>query len=71
MRIVGIVGIVGMGCGPEGAAYRDQQGQMFMPDTLLVRTGQPVHFRSSEDVLHNVRMIRSDNPASSTASAPT
>jgi plastocyanin len=44
----------------EGAAYMDQQGQMFMPDTLLVRTGQPVHFRSSEDVLHNVRVIRSD-----------
>jgi len=44
----------------EGAAYMDQQGQMFMPDTLLARTGQPVHFRSSEDVLHNVRVIRSD-----------
>jgi plastocyanin len=38
----------------------DQQGQMFMPDTLLARTGQPVHFRSSEDVLHNVRVIRRD-----------
>ena len=25
----------------EGAAYMDQQGQMFMPDTLLVRTGSP------------------------------
>lgn len=44
----------------EGAAYMDQQGQMFMPDTLLARIGQPVHFRSSEDVLHNVRVIRSD-----------
>ena len=38
----------------------DQQGQMFIPDTLLARTGQPVHFRSSEDVLHNVRVVRSD-----------
>jgi len=37
----------------EGAAYIDQQGQMFTPDTLLVRTGQPVHFRSGEDVLQN------------------
>lgn len=45
---------------PEGAAYMDQQGQMFMPDTVLARTGQPMHFRSSEDVLHNVRVIRSD-----------
>jgi len=44
----------------EGASYMDQQGQMFMPDTVLARTGQPVHFRSSEDVLHNVRVIRSD-----------
>ena len=34
----------------------DQQGQMFVPDTVLARTGQPVHFRSSEDVLHNVRV---------------
>jgi hypothetical protein len=45
---------------PEGAGYMDQQGQMFIPDTLLARTGQPVHFRSSEDVLHNVRVIRTD-----------
>jgi plastocyanin len=45
----------------EGAAYMDQQGQMFMPDTVLARTGQPMHFRSSEDVLHNVRVIRSDH----------
>lgn len=44
----------------EVAAYMDQQGQMFMPDTVLARTGQPVRFRSSEDVLHNVRVIRSD-----------
>jgi plastocyanin len=44
----------------EGAAYMDQQGQMFIPETLLARVGQPVHFRSSEDVLHNVRVIRSD-----------
>jgi plastocyanin len=44
----------------DGAAYMDQQGQMFMPDTVLARTGQPVHFRSSEDVLHNVRVIRND-----------
>ena len=44
----------------EFPAYMDQQGQMFMPETVLARTGQPVHFRSSEDVLHNVRVIRSD-----------
>ena len=28
---------------------------------MLARTGQPVHFRSTEDVLHNVRVIRSDH----------
>jgi hypothetical protein len=43
-----------------GVLAMDQQGQMFVPDTLLVRTGQPVHFRTSEDVLHNVRVVRSD-----------
>jgi plastocyanin len=45
----------------EGAAYMDQQGQMFIPDTVLARTGQPMHFRSSEDVLHNVRVVRTDH----------
>ena len=45
----------------EGAGYIDQQGQIFWPETLLTRTGQPVHFRSSEYVMHNVRVMRSDN----------
>jgi hypothetical protein len=45
---------------PEGKAYVDQQGQMFIPGEVLARTGQQVEFRSSEDVLHNVRVIRSD-----------
>jgi hypothetical protein len=45
---------------PEGKGYVDQQGQMFTPGEVLVRTGQPIEFRSSDDVLHNVRVIRSD-----------
>jgi plastocyanin len=45
---------------PEGKAYVDQQGQMFIPGEVLARTGQQIEFRSSEDVLHNVRVIRSD-----------
>ena len=45
----------------EGAMYMDQQGQMFVPETLLSRTGQPVHFRSGEDVMHSIRVMRSDN----------
>jgi plastocyanin len=55
----------------EGAAYMDQQGQMFMPDTVVAQTGQPVHFRSSEDELHNVRVIRNEKtPIFNVATAP-
>jgi plastocyanin len=45
---------------PEGKAYIGQQGQMFIPGEVLARAGQPIEFRSSEDVLHNVRVVRSD-----------
>ena len=41
---------------PAGPAYMDQSGQMFIPGLLTARTGQAVEFRSSEDVLHNVRV---------------
>jgi plastocyanin len=34
----------------------DQVGQAFGPDLLLVRTGQPVEFRNSDDTLHNVHV---------------
>jgi plastocyanin len=34
----------------------DQVGQTFGPDLLLVRTGQPVEFRNSDDTLHNVHV---------------
>lgn len=34
----------------------DQISLTFVPGLLLVRTGQPVEFRNSEDVLHNVRV---------------
>jgi hypothetical protein len=34
----------------------DQSGQMFVPEFLIARAGQTVQFRSSEDVLHNVRV---------------
>ena len=34
----------------------DQVGQMFGPELLLVRTGQPVEFRNSDDTLHNVHV---------------
>ena len=34
----------------------DQVALTFIPGVLLVRTGQPVEFRNSDDVLHNVRV---------------
>ena len=34
----------------------DQAGLTFGPDLLLVRTGQPVEFRNSDDTLHNVHV---------------
>jgi plastocyanin len=37
----------------------DQVQQTFIPGVLMVRTGQPVEFRNSDDVLHNVR-VRED-----------
>jgi len=34
----------------------DQMNLTFVPGLLVVQTGQPVEFRNSEDVLHNVRV---------------
>lgn len=42
-----------------GPALMDQYGRAFVPDVLLVRVGQPVNFRNSEDTPHNVRVERS------------
>lgn len=39
-----------------GPQVMDQFGQTFIPDMLVTRQGQPVDFRNSEDVLHNVRV---------------
>jgi plastocyanin len=38
----------------------DQIGATFSPELLLVRTGQPVDFRNSDDTLHNVHVSNSD-----------
>jgi plastocyanin len=43
---------------PEGPAILDQYGKQFVPGLLFVRVGQRVEFRNSEDVDHNVRVIR-------------
>ena len=34
----------------------DQVGLTFGPELLLVRTGEPVEFRNSDDTLHNVHV---------------
>jgi plastocyanin len=38
----------------------DQAGLTFGPDLLLVRTGQPVEFRNSDDTLHNVHVTHEE-----------
>jgi plastocyanin len=58
---------------PQGAAelpvksepaIMDQAGYEFLPAFLVAQAGQPVQFRNSEDVLHNVRVAEapSQNP---------
>ena len=37
-------------------AIMDQAGYEFLPASLIAQAGQPVQFRNSEDVLHNVRV---------------
>ena len=43
---------------PDEPAVMDQQSKQFIPNVLLVRPGQPVEFRNSEDMPHNVSVTR-------------
>jgi len=43
---------------PDGPAVMDQYAKTFVPNVLYVRVGQPVEFRNSEDMPHNVRVTR-------------
>ena len=49
--------------GPEGVvaagepAIIDQVGMAFVPEVVVVRFGQALEFRNSEDVLHNVHVV--------------
>ncbi len=45
---------------PEKPALMDQAGTAFWPKLLVVRPGQPVDFKNSEDVLHNVHVIEAE-----------
>jgi hypothetical protein len=36
----------------------DQYAKQFVPNVLYVRVGQPVEFRNSEDMPHNVTVLR-------------
>jgi plastocyanin len=57
---------------PTEPAVMDQQGLAFIPSLLLARLGQPVMFRNSEDVLHNVRVgeSRTSQPVFNVATIP-
>jgi plastocyanin len=43
---------------PAQPAVMDQYAKQFVPSTLYVRVGQPVEFRNSEDMPHNVTVLR-------------
>jgi plastocyanin len=43
---------------PDGPAVMDQYAKQFVPNVLYVRVGQAVEFRNSEDMPHNVTVMR-------------
>ena len=43
---------------PATPALMDQHAKQFIPNLLYVRVGQPVEFRNSEDMPHNVTALR-------------
>ena len=43
---------------PQQPALMDQYAKQFVPNTLYVRVGQPVEFKNSEDMPHNVTVLR-------------
>jgi plastocyanin len=45
---------------PSEPALMDQYGTAFRPKLLVVRPGQPVDFKNSEDVLHNVHVVEAE-----------
>ncbi|MFQ5744835.1 MAG: plastocyanin/azurin family copper-binding protein [Acidobacteriota bacterium] len=45
---------------PTEPVLMDQFGQQFVPAVIVTRVGQPVEFRNSEDVAHNVHVFDLD-----------
>jgi len=43
---------------PTAPALMDQISKQFIPNTLIVRIGQPVDFHNGEDLPHNVTVTR-------------
>lgn len=56
--IVTLLPAVGEPPMPAGPAVMDQISKQFIPRLLLARVGQPVEFRNSEDMPHNVTVLR-------------
>ena len=46
---------------PAEPALLDQISKQFIPRTLMARVGQPVEFRNSEDMPHNVTVVRRES----------
>lgn len=46
---------------PAEPAVMDQISKQFLPHTLITRVGQPVEFRNSEDMPHNVSVLRRES----------
>ncbi len=44
---------------PQMPIVMDQLGKQFIPTSVVVRAGQPIEFRNSEDIPHNVYVKRS------------
>lgn len=56
--IVALIPAAGETTMPAGPAVMDQFSKTFVPNILYVRVGQPVEFRNSEDMPHNVNVTR-------------
>jgi len=46
---------------PDQPAVMDQYAKQFVPAVLVARVGQPVEFRNSEDMPHNVSVTRRES----------